>query len=201
VGDRDRTTLTVAVVGIAATALVGLAGTAASWLSARNDRETQQRLARDQRTYDRRVSVYLDTIDFVEGQRLAYAAFGGETVVLPVGDLPKRVPIHYVPSTRLTTRLRAFGSTEIFRAFQKAERLNRQIPFDILVVGPALGSGEGATGGSATAQWLSEGSVFSPKSKQWISERTKVTQKYVDTDQAFRAQTERFENLVHEEIG
>jgi hypothetical protein len=71
VADGESRTLAVAVAGIAATALVGIAGTTAAWLSAREDREAQRELARDERTNERRVAVYLDAIDFVEGQKEA----------------------------------------------------------------------------------------------------------------------------------
>ena len=196
--DRDRT-LVVAIAGIAATALVGLAGTAASWLSARDDRSAQRILARDDRTYERRVSVYLDAIDFVEGQRLAYATFSDETDLLVSGESAMRVRIHYVAPLRLTTLLRAFGSKQVFQAFQKAEALNRNIPFDMRV-SRRNGWEEGPTGGSATDEWF-EGVLNAPNSKQWISERTKVTQRYVVAYDAFRTQIERLERLVHDEVG
>jgi hypothetical protein len=76
-------TLWVAVAGIAATALVGLAAPGAAWLSARDDRANQRdlarsersyqrELARDERTYDRRVAAYLDAIDYVERQQASF---------------------------------------------------------------------------------------------------------------------------------
>src|SRR5512133_2454798 len=77
-GDGNRT-LWVAVAGISATALVGLAGTTVAWLSARDDRATQRQLARDERTYDRRVSAYLDAIDFVEGNTRPSAGTSART--------------------------------------------------------------------------------------------------------------------------
>jgi hypothetical protein len=49
VADGNKT-LWVALAGIAATALVGLASTTAAWLSARDDRATQRELARNERT-------------------------------------------------------------------------------------------------------------------------------------------------------
>jgi hypothetical protein len=69
---ESNKTLWVAVAGIAATALVGVAGTGAAWLSARDDRHAQRVLARDERTYDRRVSAYLDAIDYIEGQHAIF---------------------------------------------------------------------------------------------------------------------------------
>ena len=53
---------TIAIVGIAATALVGIAGSAISWLVAGANRETQTTLARDARIYDKRASAYVDTL-------------------------------------------------------------------------------------------------------------------------------------------
>ena len=67
-GKESNKTLWVAVAGIAATALVGIAGNAGSWVSARADRHVQRALERDARTYERRVSAYLDVVGLVERQ-------------------------------------------------------------------------------------------------------------------------------------
>jgi len=63
---RDRS---IAVVGIAATAIVGVAGVLGSWLTARDDRATQRSLAHDARVYDRRADTYLAALNLVERQR------------------------------------------------------------------------------------------------------------------------------------
>jgi hypothetical protein len=128
VADGNKT-LWVAVVGIAATALVGVAGTTAAWLSARDDRATQRELAREQRSYARRVAVYLDAIDFVEGQRRAIERFGGYVDVVGPGEAFKdTIWFQREVPTRLESRLRAFSSTKVLTEFQKVERAVRDMP-------------------------------------------------------------------------
>jgi hypothetical protein len=61
---------TIAVAAIAATAAVGIAGTAAGWLTARDDRSNQRSLAHDARVYDRRADTYLAALRLIEQQRL-----------------------------------------------------------------------------------------------------------------------------------
>jgi hypothetical protein len=177
--DANRTTLAVAVAGITATALVGIAATAATWLSARDDRETQRALARDERTYDRRVAVYLDAIDVIEDQEGAFYDYGTERSGYEA-NLPP--PIHYegssenvglplllrrVPGQRLTTRLRVFGTSRAFEAFQKAQSLQEKIP--------ARSSFKMAP--------------------------IKVDMSWVAAYKAFHDQIGRFEDIVHEELG
>jgi hypothetical protein len=124
--DGDRHTLVVALAGITATALVGLAGTAASWLSARDDRATQRELAREQRTYTDRVSAYIDAIDFIEGQKTSFQRFRDtECSALKCPNYGK-TPIQADPPPKLVSRLRVFGSEKIFREFEKAEAARPQ---------------------------------------------------------------------------
>jgi len=70
----------VAAAGIAATALVGIAGTVGSWLIARDDRASQRTLANEerasqrlvaheQRVYDRRAAAYVDALVLMDRQR------------------------------------------------------------------------------------------------------------------------------------
>ena len=188
--EGDRTTLKVAVAGIAATALVGIAGTAGALLSARNDRATQRELARDERTYDRRVSAYLDAIDFIEGQERTLEAFivEAETTPLPRDPVIDRlrfegppgtsgrdlVPIRFTPPNRLTSRLGAFGSTEAFNAFQEGERLFRRIP---------LFRVQGERG-----QYIATSQMI-------------LNKRFVQRFKTFSAQIVRFRAIVHEEIG
>jgi hypothetical protein len=141
--DRDRTTLAVAAAGIAATALVGIAGVVGAWLSARDDRQAQHSLAREERTYERRVAVYLDAIDFVEGQQNSLHTYadkfrerqfrerhGAQLYPSRERTFPREwgiqfgdVPYQHFPPPRLTTRLRAFGSSEVLDAFENAQAL------------------------------------------------------------------------------
>jgi hypothetical protein len=124
--DAGRTTLAVAVAGISATALVGLAATTGAWLTARDDRATQRAIAHEERTYERRVAAYLDAMDFVEAQKESLEEFL-DPVAIRLG-LARRIPYERRPPSRLTSRLRAFGSPEAFEAFQKAQDISQEIP-------------------------------------------------------------------------
>ena len=135
----DNRTLWVAVAGIAATALVGLAGTTAAWLSARDDRATQRQVARAdrahqlalahaQRTYDRPVAVYLDAIDFLEGQRRSLARYEEPSV-----HKKRRIAFHYEPPSRLFSRLQAFGSPRVVKALQRAQSEIQLLPIEVEV--------------------------------------------------------------------
>jgi hypothetical protein len=57
-GREQKRERSVAVVGILATAVLGLAGIAASWLISRDDRGTQRALAHDARVYSAKAAVY-----------------------------------------------------------------------------------------------------------------------------------------------
>jgi hypothetical protein len=196
VADGNRTTLIVAVAGIAATALVGLAGTGAAWLSARNDRAAQGEIARDERTYDRRVSAYLDAIDFIAGQErsfalvVVYKATGSQEedpVEDPVisrlqSDLflettgeQEFIPVRLRPPSRLTSRLGAFGSTEAFNAFQEGQRRFRRIPFAVIQEGPGR--------------------------QKLAASQIRLDERFIERFKAFSAQVGRFRGVVHEEIG
>lgn len=59
----------IALAGIIATAVVGIAGAASSWLIARDDRANQRSLAHDARVYDRRADAYLTAMRIVAVQR------------------------------------------------------------------------------------------------------------------------------------
>jgi hypothetical protein len=184
VADDNRTTLYVAVAGIAATALIGLAATTAAWLSARDDRATQRALARDERTYERRVSVYLDAIDFLQGQVRSIETYMHEGNIAE-GNIaesrsrqPRDVPIDFYPPDRLETRLRAFGSKAIYDDFVGTELQTRGIP--------------------VVAEFGEPGDVLSgiiPAPKRGVS------RDFNKAYQVFRGRVNRFERLVHEDVG
>ena len=90
--DQNRTTLLVAVAGIAATALVGLAGTTAAWLSARSDRAAQRDISREERTHDRRVAAYLDAVDFLKSQERSWEIYAEQ---VPFVDWRDRRDVPY----------------------------------------------------------------------------------------------------------
>ena len=189
--DGNRTTLVVAVAGIAATALVGLAGTGAAWLSARNDRAAQGEIARDERTYDRRVAAYLDAIDFLAGQERSFATFVVYAATRSQARDPvisrlqfdllletedrEFIPIRRRPPDRLTSRLGAFGSTEAFNAFQEGQRRFRRIPFFVLSDEPG---------------------------RQTLAvSQMRLDERFIERFKAFIAQVGRFHAVVHQEIG
>jgi len=74
-----------------------MAGTSAAWLSAREDLDSQRRLAGGERPYDRRVFVHLDAIDFVEANREVIEAVAlevaGRERVAEVVFPPAMVPL------------------------------------------------------------------------------------------------------------
>lgn len=130
-----------AVAGIAATALVGIAGTAGALVSARADRHVQRVLARDARTYERRVSAYLDVVGLVEKQDrelFTYALLQGRgrhDAITGAGFpqplfFPRGLPRGGIPwdddvPVDLTRRLRVFGSAQVFNLFEKAEATSK----------------------------------------------------------------------------
>jgi hypothetical protein len=128
VADGDRTTLLVAVAGIAATALVGVAGTTAGWLSARADRSSQRALERDDRVFSRRAAVYLDAIGLLEAQKKQFADYANSSV-------GERIPYQRDPDEGLTERLIALGSAPAVAAFDKAEELNRSVSTEVDALG------------------------------------------------------------------
>jgi hypothetical protein len=175
VADGNRTTLVVAVAGIAATALVGIAGTATGWLSARDDRDAQRELARDERTYERRVAVYLDAIDFVEGQRRSIYIFVYRN---PLTKIPYKV----VPTTRLMSRLRAFGSARVFKEFQETQRVIRKM-------------GLGPQGDFAGRDYL-QGSPDIEDDGGY-----RIDPAFTNGYRAFTLQLIRFQTTIHDEVG
>jgi hypothetical protein len=91
----------VALAGIIATAVVGVAGAASSWLIARDDRANQRALAHDARVYDRRANAYVDAL------RLLLTVFDAAT------DTHHRVPRDVHRSTPQVRRLRAALTAEL----------------------------------------------------------------------------------------
>jgi hypothetical protein len=184
VAEGNRTTLLVAVAGIAATALVGIAGTAAAWLSARDDREAQRELARDERTYDRRVSAYLDAIDFVEAQKMSLDRWldtnCSERLCDSSEDGGPRIPYEPVPPPRLISRLRAFGSAQVFRAFQKTQSLVEKMP---ITYGPHYIQ-------APPFPYVDVGPTAAQPDPDFLR-----------AHEAFAKQIVRFETIVHDEVG
>jgi hypothetical protein len=110
----SRNTVAIAIAGIAATAVVGLAGTVTAWLNARADRASQRALAQDDRIFEQRAKVYLDAIGLLQFQRRAFKKYERSDSNGP--------PIPYRGlGPHLTDRMIAFGSAHAVGEFQKTE--------------------------------------------------------------------------------
>jgi hypothetical protein len=191
--ERDQT-LIIAVAGIAATAVVGLAAAAGAWLSARDDRHEQSALARQSLNYERRVAVYLDAIDFVEEQEKSFYEYGilaknrfrkahpSMPTNIPLPEFfPNDIPFQEVPPQRLTSRLRALGSNAATDHFRQVEALVAEVPAYSTI--DQKGRAILATGDQANKGW---------------------GKKLAGFDSAYRAfydELLRFEDVVHAELG
>jgi hypothetical protein len=119
-------TLLVALAGIAATAAVGLAGTAASWLSARDDRANERQLAREQRFYEHRVAAYTEAIDTLEGHMKALGNLPWSRLG-PRGFKWDDVRIDdEVDRTRIRSHVAAFGSDKAVAALHRVNALDQK---------------------------------------------------------------------------
>jgi hypothetical protein len=168
---------TLAVVGIAATAVVGLAGSTGAWLVARDDRIAQRALARDdraaeraiahdERTYSRRAAVYLDTIGYLERAHAALRRYAnGARVVYPL------------PERSLFSRLIAFGSDPAIEAYRSARYTG----------------GRAAVSADGHERRRHGGLVLVPR-------RLFPSQRFEDARQANREQIDLFEKIVHREL-
>jgi len=191
--ERDQT-LIVAVAGITATAMVGLAAAAGAWLSARDDRHEQSALARQSLNYERRVAVYLDAIDFVEEQERAFYEYGvlaenrfrtapesmRKNIPLPE-FFPTEIPFEETPPQRLTSRLRALGSNAATDHFRQVEALVTDVPAYSTL--DEKGRVILAAGDQANRRWGKRLVGFDP------------------AYQAFYDELLRFEDVVHGELG
>jgi hypothetical protein len=114
----------IALAGIVATAVVGLAGAASSWLIARQQDATNRSLAHDAQVYDRRANAYLAAISLIERQRnlLSFVARRAETEN-SVREKPTNplIGVAYggADSKLVFARVVAFGSPGIVAAYKK----------------------------------------------------------------------------------
>jgi hypothetical protein len=116
----------IALAGIAATAVVGVAGAISSWVVSRDDRSNQRALAHEERVYDRRADVYLSALAKVDQQahiiQKDIERASGDIFANLRGSPAKRFPS---PTTvmagdsdaRLNFRLIAFGSPAVVAAY------------------------------------------------------------------------------------
>ena len=99
----------VAIAGIAATALVGVAGSITTWVVARDNRATQVTLARDQRIYDRRATAYVEVL-------VAMQALSDDLRLLRFEKIPTW-PVFQRKEANLRARMTALGSIEALRLY------------------------------------------------------------------------------------
>jgi hypothetical protein len=123
----------VALAGIAATAVVGIAGSTAGWLIARADRANQRAVAHDDRVYERRSDTYLAALAVIEQQRRQFDSEIDYLFHEGGAFRPPRQPAKSPLAARddpLFPRLLAFGSRRIVHNYvrlgdlaQDAERV------------------------------------------------------------------------------
>jgi hypothetical protein len=101
---------TIALAGIIATAVVGIAGAGSSWLISRDDRSTQRAVAHEARVYDRRADAYVDALALL--LRLDSALAEGKSAA-EVDPLLKETDL-------LEARIRAYASQDALKAFNAA---------------------------------------------------------------------------------
>jgi hypothetical protein len=100
---------TIALAGIIATAVVGIAGAGSSWLISRDDRSTQRDLAHQELVYDRRADAYVDALALL--LRFDTALREGKSIEKVAS--PKEVHL-------LEARIRAYASDDAWKAFTGA---------------------------------------------------------------------------------
>jgi hypothetical protein len=115
--DRGKAVSWIAIAGITATAIVGVAGTATSWLIARDDRATQRALAHDARIFDERAAVYVDALVLIERQELEIYEREIERHQRRGNRSEPTEPLMLADSTTLP-RIRAYGSLRALRAYE-----------------------------------------------------------------------------------
>jgi hypothetical protein len=121
-GDGDRGKVNLAVVSVLATAAVGIAGSATTWLVSRDERAT----ARANRIYERRAATYVGAIDTLERHMKVLANLdlserssrGFSFQDVRVNDETDRA--------RIGSRLIAFGSPKVLAAFGRVSDLDRE---------------------------------------------------------------------------
>jgi hypothetical protein len=97
---------TIALAGIIATAVVGIAGAGSSWLISRDDRSNQRDLAHEELVYDRRADAYVDALALLLRMDVALREGRSIAEVAP----PKEINL-------LEARIRAYASDEAKKAF------------------------------------------------------------------------------------
>jgi hypothetical protein len=123
----------VALAGITATAVVGIAGATASWLTARDDRANQRALAHADRVYDRRADAYLTALAVIQQQRdqILGDAIAWRSEIAGVGSSgPKKLRMAGSNDANLSARLTAFGSPRIVAAYRRLHSIAEPLYID-----------------------------------------------------------------------
>jgi hypothetical protein len=108
-GNRN---LSVALVGIIATAAVGLAAAGVTLVTSRDDRESSQRLARQELVYDKRSTAYVDAL-------LPLQALSLNARLRRYDLIPQGWPEFQAQQAPLRARITAFGSAPARRLYNE----------------------------------------------------------------------------------
>jgi hypothetical protein len=119
----EAKTHSIAVVGILATALVGIIGSGATWLVARDDRANERSLAHEARVYDRRADAYLAALRLIEQQRLQLEEESSRVnAVRGYRALARNLPTFVMGLGRdgfVYSRVVAFGSSRVVEGYRR----------------------------------------------------------------------------------
>jgi hypothetical protein len=119
---QPNATLWVAIAGIVATAVVGLAGATSGWLIARDDRANQRQLAHDARVYERRADAYVAAVAALRAYDSALRLYQ-----IHAPDPAKRAQrktelsrsFSALEDSALASAVLVFGSTAAFASFSQ----------------------------------------------------------------------------------
>jgi hypothetical protein len=120
--DGARGKATLAIVSVVATAAVGLAASATTFLVSRDDRAT----ARANRIYERRATTYVEAIDMLERHLTVLANLDFAEANGPDGFRYEQVRVDdETDRAHVASRLIAFGSNDVLAAFARVRDLDR----------------------------------------------------------------------------
>ena len=106
----------VAIAGIAATALVGIAGSGASFLIAKQDRSSERHLAREARVFDARTAVHVDALEATGRVR---EWISNPTYASAAEGFTRARALALLLDRRLLARVSAFGSPDVARTYRE----------------------------------------------------------------------------------
>jgi hypothetical protein len=148
----------IALTGIIATAVVGVAGAASSWLIARQDRGSQRAIAHDERVYDRKADAYIDAARLLGSVSIAWT----------------KLPLLHGSKTRQGDRAVARTALKLDRRLQEGENL-----LQARLV--AYGSDAGYQAWRNALAWLAEGIADTERSGEFpLPEDIKAAQNAIN---------------------